>query len=136
MFAGRLKEARPSGAPEDCIMIVDDNVEIIEALASLLQPRYHIVSCLSYEEAKNRLSPEVKLVLLDIKMACKDGIKAFKLLKQEREDLRIIFHSAYPGSSENAQAVEGLSHSGYLTKGEYDLPELLTLIRETMNRAT
>ena len=67
-------------------------------------------------------------------MAGKDGIEAFTLLKEEREDLRIIFHSAFPGSGERAAAVARLNHSGYLTKGEYDLPALLTTIEQAMNQ--
>ena len=134
MFPPQTNGIGSSAEVDASIMIVDDNREIIEALASLLRTRYRVISCLSYEEAKKLLCPEVKVVLLDIKMAGKDGVEAFKLLKRERQDLRIIFHSAYPGSSERARAVEQLSHSGYLTKGEYDLPKLLATIKETLDQ--
>ena len=107
-------------------MIIDDDLDISEALTALLQTRYRLISCRSFEEAQKKLTPDIKLVLLDIKMASKDGIEVFKLLKEEHADLPIIFHSAYPGSSERAAAVEQLPHNGYLTKGEYDLSELLT----------
>jgi len=67
-------------------------------------------------------------------MASKDGLEVFELLKEEHADLPIVFHSAYPGNSERAAVVEELPHSGYLTKGEYDLTDLLTTIEQAMNQ--
>ena len=67
-------------------------------------------------------------------MASKDGLEVFELLKDEHADLPIIFHSAYPGSGEKAGALERLNHNGYLTKGEYDLSELLTTIDRAINQ--
>lgn len=120
--------------PQKSLMLIDDDLHIAEALTSLLRDHYRIISCLSFEEARERLTAEVKVVLLDIKMAVKDGLEVFNLLKAESPDLRIIFHSAYPGSSERAVAVEELNHSGYLTKGEYLLPELLATIKTAMDQ--
>lgn len=115
------------------ILIVDDNVDIIEALTTVLRSHYRLITCLSYEDAKRALVAEIKVILLDIKMAGKDGIEAYRLLKELRSDLRIIFHSAYPGSSEKSAAIEGLDHSGYLTKGDYQTPELLAVIEAALN---
>jgi CheY-like chemotaxis protein len=134
MFPEPKDEPAIPGVPEACVMIIDDDLGILEALTVLLEPRYRLVSCLSLEEARQRLAPEIQIVLLDIKMAGKDGIEAFTLLKEERGDLRIIFHSAYPGSSERAAAVARLNHNGYLTKGEYDVSALLTTIERAMNQ--
>ncbi len=134
MFGGRTSETEKARDVEDCIMIIDDNEDILETLTSLLRSRYGIITCLSYEEASKRMSREVKVVLLDIKMASKDGVEAFRLLKEGREDLPIVFHSAYPGSSEKAAEVEGLDHSGYLTKGEYSTPELLEMIEQLLHQ--
>jgi CheY-like chemotaxis protein len=119
--------------PQRCLMIIDDDLDITEALTSLLRNHYRLIPCLSSEEAMQRLSPEVNVVLLDIKMAVKDGLGVFNLLKTERPDLKIIFHSAYPGSSEKGVAVDELNHNGYLTKGEYQLPELLATVKAAMD---
>ena len=135
MFGQQSGEAKSVVAAKAGIMIIDDNLDIIEALTTLLQPRYQVIACLNYEEVKQKLTPEIKVILLDIKMAGKDGVEVFKLLKEQRADLRIIFHSAYPGSSEKAAEVEQLEHSGYLTKGEYNGAELLNLIEQTINQA-
>jgi CheY-like chemotaxis protein len=134
MFEAEANALAGPALPEPRVMIIDDDLGIIGALTTLLLPRYRLVSCLSWEEAKQKLTPDIKLVLLDIKMASKHGIEVFKLLKEERPDLRIVFHSAYPGSSERATAVEQLQHDGYLTKGEYDLSALLTTIEQAMDR--
>jgi len=133
MFPGVKDEADRRSLPEGCIMIIDDDLDIIDALTALLETRYRLISCRSFEAAKKNLTPDIKLVLLDIKMASKDGIEVFELLKEQRADLQIIFHSAYPGSSKRAAAVGQLNHSGYLTKGEYDLSALLTTIDRAMN---
>jgi CheY-like chemotaxis protein len=134
LFIPETKAGSLSIADPATIMIVDDNSEIIEALSSLLKFRYRIISCLSYEQARQRFCREVNLVLLDIKMARKDGVEAFKLLHHEHEGLPIIFHSAYPGSGERAAALEQLNHSGYLTKGEYDLTTLIATIELALSR--
>lgn len=131
MFATCIESEK---LPQKCLMIIDDDLHITEALTSLLQEHYRLVSCLSFEEARQRLTPDVEVVLLDIKMATRDGLEVFNLLKTERPELRIIFHSAYPGSSESAVAVDELNHCGYLTKGEYQLPELLVTIRAAMDQ--
>jgi len=107
------------------VMIVDDNPELIEAMGTLLKFDFQLVTCLTVETAMRRLTKDIKVVLLDIKMANVDGIQVFSLLKEKRKDLRIIFHSAYPGNADKAIAAETLDHDGYLTKGEYEKDELI-----------
>lgn len=134
MFSRQTDEVDVTSVPEPCVMLIDDDLDVIEALTALLQTRYRLISCHSFEETQQHLTPDIKLVLLDIKMASKDGIEVFKLLKASGADLPIVFHSAYPGSNEKVAALEGLNHNGYLTKGEYDLPELLRTIDHAMNQ--
>jgi CheY-like chemotaxis protein len=117
---------------KEAIMIIYDNIEIIEALSLVLKDYYIVIHSLSYEEALAKLTPKIRVVILDIKMANKDGIEVFQLLKRENKDLGIIFHYAYPGSEEKAQEAKTLGHSGYLTKGEYTMVELLETIQKTL----
>lgn len=119
---------------KETVMIIDDNVEMIDALSFVLEEHYVIIPCLSYEEARAKMTSEIRVVILDIKMANKDGIEVFQLLKREYENLGIIFHSAYPGSEEKALQAKNLGHSGYLTKGEYTMVELLETIQKTLDK--
>lgn len=120
------------------LMIIDDNQDVINNLEVILKRRYHVVSCLSFDEARKKLDSLIKeyglpVILLDIKMAVKDGIEVFKLLKEINPELPIIFHSAYPGSDEHAKAVKNLPHDGYLTKGTYMIDELLDTLKKVFN---
>ena len=63
---------------KEAVMIIDDNIEIIEALSLVLKDRYLIIPCFSYEEACAKLTSKMRVVILDIKMANKDGIEIFK----------------------------------------------------------
>src|SRR5258708_4809184 len=94
MFSKQMNEAHKTREPEACIMIIDDDLDVIDALTALLKTHYRVTSCSNLEEAQKNITPEIKLVLLDIKMASKDGIEAFKVLKERHPDLPIIFHSA------------------------------------------
>jgi len=119
---------------KETVMIIDDNIEMIDALSLVLKDHYIVIPCLSYEEARTKLTSQIRVVILDIKMANKDGIEVFQLLKRENENLGIIFHSAYPGSEEKAQQAQNLGHSGYLTKGEYTMMALLETIEKTLGK--
>lgn len=110
------------------LLIIEDNQGVIEALTLVLNRYYDLLICKSYEETTQMNFSEVKVALLDIKIAYKDGIEIFSLLKVKYPDLKIIFHSAYPGNNENAKLANSLSHSGYLVKGNYDIAELLKTI--------
>jgi CheY-like chemotaxis protein len=118
----------------EAILIVDDNLEVIEALRQILQEKYTIVACSSYAEVDGRPTEDIKVVLLDVKMAPKDGFSVFSLLRQRNRDVRIIFNTAYPGESVVASQLRELEADGYLTKGEYSLVELEEAIERAMHR--
>lgn len=110
------------------LLVIEDNQEVIEALTVVLNRDYKLLICKSYEETTQTDFSKVKVALLDIKIAYKDGIEIFSLLKARYPDLKIIFHSACPGNNEAAKLADSLPHSGYLTKGSYDIAELLATI--------
>ena len=123
IYARKAKE-RPPRVARSSIMIIDDNVEIIEALRHALGRTYTIVGCSSYAEAERRLSDEISVILLDIKMAPMDGFDVFARLKQRNPGIRVIFNTAYPGDSAAVARLRDLESDGYLTKGEYSAAEL------------
>src|SRR3954463_12736970 len=97
----RKQRETGEGAPrrKESVMIVDDDVEVIEALRQILQGKYDVVACSSYAEVDRCPTEDIKVVLLDVKMAPKDGFAVFSLLKQRNQRVRIIFNTAYPGDS-------------------------------------
>lgn len=113
------------------LLIIDDNKEVLDALSVILSGDYELVISDSYQQAIKKINPGIHVVLLDIKMTYKNGIETFSLLKAHYPYLKIIFHSAYPGNEEQALIADSLPHSGYLTKGDYDITELL----KTLERA-
>ena len=131
---GDISATSGTGKPGKKLLIIDDNREIIEALGSILKQRYDVLAAGTYDEAKEQLEDDVVVILLDIKMADYDGIDVFKKLKAIREDLKIIFHSAYPGSTEKGADAESLEHDGYLTKGEYTTDQLFDLIDKALSK--
>ena len=112
-----------------CIMIIDDNPEINKALGIYLKDHFELIACLTFGEAQSRLTDNIKFVLLDIKMAEMDGIEAFHRLRAMRPNLKIVFHSAYPGSNEKNEIARSLDHSGFLVKGEYTSHQLLEMLK-------
>lgn len=112
------------------LMIVDDNPAIIQSLRSLLDHDYEILTAYSAQEALQKLTPQVRLAILDVKMQGTDGIEVFPLLKKKNPNLKIVFHTAYPGSDEKHRAMENLNHDGLLTKGGYHITDILTMVRK------
>jgi CheY-like chemotaxis protein len=110
------------------LLIIDDNQEVIDALTVILSRDYELLVCNSYSEVEQKGIDRIPVALLDIKMAYKDGIEVFYLLKAKYPCIKIIFHSAYPGNDEQARLTESLPCCGYLTKGEYDIHDLLATI--------
>lgn len=126
MTAATSKKHRP------LIMVIDDNPEIAEALQITIGRTYDLIFCRDYESIERNLDENVSAVLLDIKMDFRDGVELFSSLKNIRDDLPIIFHSAYPGSEKTARAANQLPHSGYLVKGKYSRVELLETIAASL----
>ena len=113
------------------VMIVDDNMQIIEALRDVLPGKYAVIACCSAEEVEARFTEEVRLVILDIKMAPVDGVTMFSLLRKRSEGVPIVIHTAYPGDSEAVARLKDLAPAGFLLKGDYSLQHL----EATLDRA-
>jgi CheY-like chemotaxis protein len=130
----RKAQRPPSSQARPSIMIIDDNVEVIEALRQVLAGRYAVVGCCSYMEAERRLSEEIKVALLDVKMSPVDGFEAFARLKQRYPGIRVIFNTAHPGDSAAVARLRDLESDGCLTKGEYSATELERVIEQAISR--
>lgn len=107
------------------LLIIDDNRSIVQALCEILKDDFEITCTYSCEESIEKVNQSHQIALLDVKMPGNDGIITFNLLKEKLLDLKIVFHSAYPGNYDKVLQVQEMSHFGYFTKGEYSNQELI-----------
>ena len=112
----------------ETILVVDDDAEIVRAIALLLEKEgYRVLRAYDGMEALDHaLDPELRLILMDVMMPRLDGLSAVLRIR-ERRNLPIIVLSA---KSEESDKVLGLSMGAddYVTK-----PFSLAVLRARVN---
>ena len=119
----------------ECILVVDDDREIVKAIAILLEKEGYVV-LRAYDglEALDMLaSNQVQLLIMDVMMPRLDGLSAVMKIREKR-NLPIIVLSA---KSEDSDKVLGLSMGAddYVTK-PYNPQELLARVKSHLRRYT
>ncbi|MDX1546349.1 MAG: response regulator transcription factor [Rhodothermales bacterium] len=107
-----------SEASEISILVVDDEEDVVEVVSHFLEEEgYTVHKAFDGEEALEKASPEVDLILLDIMLPGLDGYEVCERLRSrvETETIPIIFLSA---KIEDEDQVQGLMMGAddYLTK--------------------
>lgn len=107
-----------SEASEINILVVDDEEDVVEVVSHFLKEEgYTVTQAYDGEEALEKVTPEIDLVLLDIMMPRMNGYEVCERLRSrvETETIPIIFLSA---KIEEEDQVKGLMMGGddYLTK--------------------
>jgi two-component system phosphate regulon response regulator PhoB len=107
-----------SEASEINILVVDDEEDVVEVVSHFLEEEgYTVTQAYDGEEALEKITPEVDLILLDIMMPRMNGYEVCERLRSrvETETIPIIFLSA---KIEEEDQVKGLMMGGddYLTK--------------------
>ena len=102
------------------LLLVDDRVENLTALAAIVEPLGHrLISVTSGEEAlKALLNEEVSVILLDVRMPGMDGYETashIKMLDRTR-DIPIIFLTAEDGESQQALKAFSVGAVDFVTK--------------------
>ena len=119
----------------ETILVVDDDREIVKAIAILLEREgYRVLRAYDGMEALDlAVGPEVRLILMDVMMPRLDGLSAVLRLR-ERRNLPILILSA---KSESTDKILGLSMGAddYIAK-PYDPQELLARVRSHLRRYT
>lgn len=100
------------------ILLVDDEEDVVEIVSHFLeQEGYSVLKAFDGEEALEKASPDVDIIVLDIMLPGLDGYQVCKRLRSraETETIPIIFLSA---KIEEEDQVKGLMVGGdaYLTK--------------------
>ena len=119
----------------ECILIVDDDPEIVAAIAITLEREgYQVRRAYDGLQALDQcLDPAVKLILIDVMMPKLDGLSALLRIR-ERRNLPVIVLSA---KSEDTDKILGLSMGAddYVTK-PYNPQELVARVRSQLRRYT
>ena len=119
----------------ECILVVDDDPEIVGAIAIALEREgYRVLRAYNGLEALEAYQdPAVRLVIIDVMMPKLDGLSALIRLR-ERRNLPVIVLSA---KSEDTDKILGLSMGAddYVTK-PYNPQELVARVRSQLRRYT
>ncbi|WP_300757690.1 response regulator transcription factor [uncultured Oscillibacter sp.] len=119
----------------ECILVVDDDPEIVNAIAITLEREgYPVRRAYDGLQAVDEcLDPAVKLILIDVMMPRLDGLSALLRIR-ERRNLPVIVLSA---KSEDTDKILGLSMGAddYVTK-PYNPQELIARVRSQLRRYT
>ena len=120
---------------EACVLVVDDDREIVQAIALLLEKEgYRVLRAYNGLEALElACERSVQLILLDVMMPRLDGLSALMKIREKR-NLPIIVLSA---KSEDSDKILGLSMGAddYVSK-PYNPQELLARVRSQLRRYT
>ncbi len=119
----------------ECVLVVDDDREIVKAIAILLeQEGYEVLKAYDGLQALDLLTTRsVQLVIIDVMMPKLDGLSAVMRIR-ERQNLPIIVLSA---KSEETDKVLGLSMGAddYVAK-PYNPAELAARVKSHLRRYT
>ena len=119
----------------ECILVVDDDPEIVGAIAITLEKEgYRVLRAYDGMEALDHaLDPAVQLLLIDVMMPKLDGLSALIRIREKR-NLPIIVLSA---KSEDTDKILGLSMGAddYVTK-PFNPQELAARVRSQLRRYT
>ena len=119
----------------ECILVVDDDPEIVNAIAILLEKEgYRVLKAYNGMQALDlALEPSLRLILIDVMMPKLDGLSAVLRIREQR-NLPIIVLSA---KSEDSDKILGLSMGAddYVAK-PFHPQELVARVRSQLRRYT
>ena len=119
----------------ECILVVDDDREIVKAIAILLEKEdYRVLRAYDGMEALDILAGnQVQLLIIDVMMPRLDGLSAVMRIREKR-NLPIIVLSA---KSEDSDKILGLSMGAddYVTK-PFRMQELLVRMQAILRRSS
>ena len=127
--------SREELAMNECILVVDDDREIVGAIAIVLEREGYTVRR-AYDglgAVEQALDPAVRLILIDVMMPKLDGLSALMRIREKR-NLPVIVLSA---KSEDSDKILGLSMGAddYVAK-PYNPQELAARVKSHLRRYT
>lgn len=115
-----LEKATESSPERITILVTEDeevNYQYLEILLKKYQPGMKVLHAISGKEAIDlcKKYPEIKLVLMDLKMPGMNGLEATRLLKKQNPDLTVVAQTAYT-SLENQEEAKTAGCVAFLRK--------------------
>jgi two-component system NtrC family response regulator len=112
------------------LLIVDDEVQFLDAIAERLQMRGLDVSKAANGAQALELAKGAKfdIALVDLKMPGMDGMQLLEILKREHKFIEVVILTGH-GSLDSAVQATKLGAFGYLPK-PYELDKLLETLKE------
>lgn len=115
------------------ILIVDDEINICEALTFALEEKYEVKVAHNGREAFKILkSEEIDAVLLDMRLGSEDGLDILKTIKHDYPLIEVIILTAY-GSIKNSVEAVKMGAFYYITK-PVDLNELEMYLKRAVQK--
>lgn len=118
--------------PAKTILIADDNHEIREIVRVLLESeQYHVIEAVDGEDAVNKVDDTIDLIILDMMMPRKSGIKACVEIR-ELTSAPILFLTAKTQDSDKTLAFSAGSDD-YLSK-PFSYTEMVSRVKALLRR--
>lgn len=116
------------------ILVVEDNEHTRMLIEARLSKYYNVITCANGSEALDiYYQKTIDLIVADIMMPVMDGYELLKNLREDKQDVPIIFLTAL-GEFENKRKGFDLGIDDYITK-PIDYEELLLRIKALLRRA-
>jgi hypothetical protein len=129
-----VRSSKPKSGTRDYLLLVEDddlNFQYFDEIFKNEKYRYiHAVNGLEAVQICEK-NPEIKLVLMDIKMPVMNGFDALKLIRQIRPDLPVIAQTAYALAGDKERILQA-GFDDYITK-PIQKDELLHLLEKYMS---
>ncbi len=119
---------------KECVLVVDDDREIVRAIALLLEKEgYKVLKAYDGMQALEMVAQQVQLIIIDVMMPKLDGLSAVMKIR-EIKNIPIIVLSA---KSEDTDKILGLSMGAddYVAK-PYNPAELVARVKSHLRRYT
>ena len=121
----------PDAAGKACVLLVDDDRLVLEALTLVLSDLYQVVGATSAAQALTILEvARVDLIILDYCLPDRPGTDVVRIVKHEHPSLPVVIITGY-GSETLCTRLFRLGISDYLSK-PYDVDELLATVRRLL----
>jgi DNA-binding NtrC family response regulator len=121
---------------KNIVLIVDDEESIRKLLKARLEREGHVVetaTCVAEAEFALGQSPNISVIVSDVKMPGKDGLTFTHEVKQKNRDMKVIVMTGHGEKSTAIQALR-VGATDYLEK-PFDMEEMAHAVNRAMNEA-